>query len=239
MEDFNFKKDFPEANKFEKNMLYKCSKYSMTGFERMFSLIKSIEYVNNNKVEGDFVECGVWKGGNLILFQNMIEKLKIRKKIYAFDTFQGMTEPTKNDVMLLGKRETARNIIDKLKKKKVNRKENIVLAECSVEDVKKNFLKNTKKNQNLICIKGPVEKTLKIKKNLPKKISILRLDTDWYASTRVELDILFPLLQKNGILIIDDYGAWSGSKKAVDSYFSKKNLTMFKIDISGRLIIKN
>ena len=84
-----------------------------------------------------------------------------------------------------------------------------------------------------------MEKTLKIKKNLPKKISILRLDTDWYASTRVELDILFPLLQKNGILIIDDYGAWSGSKKAVDSYFSKKNLTMFKIDISGRLIIKN
>ena len=65
-------------------------------------------------------------------------------------------------------------------------------------------------------MKGQVEKTLKIKKNLPKKISILRIDTDWYESTKVELEILFPLLSKNGFLIIDDYGYWSGAKKAVD-----------------------
>jgi len=238
IEDFNFKENFPEASKFEKNLLYTCSKYSMTGFDRMFSLIKAVEFVTNNSVKGDFVECGVWKGGNLILFQRMINKLKIKKKIYAYDTFEGMTKPSKADVMLLGEKESAKNIIEKIKKKKKNPKENIVLAECSIEDVKGNFKKNTPENNNLVCIKGPVEKTLKIKKNLPKKISILRLDTDWYKSTKVELEVLFPLLQKNGILIIDDYGAWNGSKKATDNYFFKKKITMFKIDITGRLIIK-
>ena len=97
-----------------------------------------------------------------------------------------MTKPSKADVMLLGERESAKNIIEKIKKKKKNPKKNIVLAECSIEDVKGNFKKNTPENNNLACIKGPVEKTLKIKKNLSKKISILRLDTDWYKSTKVE-----------------------------------------------------
>jgi O-methyltransferase len=92
--------------------------------------------------------------------------------------------------------------------------------------------------KNLICIKGPVEKTLQIKKNLPKKISILRLDTDWYQSTKIELIKLFPLVEKKGIIIIDDYGYWKGARKAVDEYFKNKNLTMFKIDFTGRLIIK-
>ena len=77
---------------------------------------------------------------------------------------------------------------------------------------------NTENNDNLICIKGEVEKTLKIDENLPTKISLLRLDTDWYESTKIELEVLFPLLSKNGILIIDDYGYWKGSKKAVDEY---------------------
>jgi O-methyltransferase len=77
------------------------------------------------------------------------------------------------------------------------------------------------------------------KNNLPKKILILRLDTDFYESTKIELEVLFPLLENNGILIIDDYGCWQGAKKAVDEYFLNQKFTMFKIDITGRFIIKN
>ena len=75
--------------------------------------------------------------------------------------------------------------------------------------------------------------------NIPKKISLLRLDTDWYSSTKKELEILFPLLEKNGILIIDDYGYWQGARKAVDEFFKDKNVTMFKIDFTGRMIINS
>ena len=87
--------------------------------------------------------------------------------------------------------------MNSLKKKKVDPEKNIIFAKCNLEDVKKNFEMNTENNDNLICIKGEVEKTLKIVENLPTKISLLRLDTDWYESTKIELEVLFPLLSKN------------------------------------------
>jgi O-methyltransferase len=236
IEKNHWSEGFVGITKTERAILNVCSKYSMTGFERMYFLIKAIEHIGNNKIKGDFVECGVWKGGNLILFEKMMEKLKIKRKIYAYDTFEGMTVPGKFDYTF--KKESAKKIIESLKERKVDPKKNIVLAECSLDEVKQNYYKNTKFNKNLTCIKGQVEKTLKIKKNIPTRISILRLDTDWYESTKTELEILFPLLSKNGILIIDDYGYWSGAKKAVDSYFNKKKVSLFKIDFTSRFIIK-
>lgn len=119
----------------------------------------------------------------------------------------------------------------------MDRKENILIADCSIEQVIKNFNENVIKN-DLITIKGKVEETLLNKDNLPSKISLLRLDTDWYSSTKIELEILYPLLEKNGILIIDDYGYWQGARKAVDEYFLDKKVTIFKIDFTGRMIIK-
>ena len=85
-------------------------------------------------------------------------------------------------------------------------------------------------------------KTLKQKKNLPKKISLLRLDTDWYKSTKYELDILYPLLQKDGVLLIDDFGHWQGARKAVNEYSEKNSFfnkcLMWKTDFTGRGMIK-
>ena len=229
--------DFVGLSDFEKKTLEIASKYSMTGFERMFFLIKALRQIQIDDVEGDFVECGVWRGGNLILFQKMIEKLNFNnRKIFAYDTFSGMSQPSKEDSNI--NNESAEKILNSLKKKKVDPEKNIIFAKCNLEDVKKNFEMNTENNDNLICIKGEVEKTLKIVENLPTKISLLRLDTDWYESTKIELEVLFPLLSKNGILIIDDYGYWKGSKKAVDEYFKDKNINLFKIDFTSRYLFK-
>jgi O-methyltransferase len=226
----NWTEDFVGISQFEKKTLETCSNFSMTGFDRMFFLIKAIKQILINNVEGDFVECGVWKGGNLILFQKLIEKFNIKsKKIFAYDTFEGMTIPGDSDFSI--NNEKATNMMKNFKKKNNNFK-------CELDDVKYNYYKHTKKNNNLVLIKGNVEKTLKIKKNLPKKISILRLDTDWYKSTKIELETLFPLLSKNGILIIDDYGYWKGSRKAVDDYFKKKLVNLFKIDFTSRYLFK-
>ena len=88
-------------------------------------------------------------------------------------------------------------------------------------------------------IEGDVLETLKDKKNLPKSISILRLDTDWYDSTKIELEVLYPRLINNGFLIVDDYGYWEGQKKAVDEYFESRAKPFTSIiDASSRLIIK-
>jgi len=89
-------------------------------------------------------------------------------------------------------------------------------------EVKNNFLKNRILDKNIFFIKGKIEDT---GRNLPfklKKISILRIDNDFYESVYASLKYLFPLLVKNGVLIIDDYGYWKGAKKAIDKYFKKK-----------------
>ena len=236
IEPINIEQEFPDSNNFEKELFEIISGYTMTSHERIFALMKSIDFVKHNNVDGDFVECGVWRGGNLILFQKFIEKYNLSKKIYAYDTFEGMSEPDKIDETFKG--ESSKDLLNKLYKKKVDRKKSILIADCSIEQVQENFKKFSNKN-NLTCIKGPVEKTLDLKENLPNKISILRLDTDWYSSTKKELEVLFPLLEKNGILIIDDYGFWKGARKAVDEYFENKNVTMFKIDFTGRMIINS
>ena len=92
--------------------------------------------------------------------------------------------------------------------------------------------------EKLHFIKGKVENTLP--EYAPKQISLLRLDTDWYESTKHELTHLFPRLVSGGVLILDDYGYWAGAKKAVDEYFSqnKTQILLNRIDQTGRIAIK-
>ena len=100
------------------------------------------------------------------------------------------------------------------------------------------FLTNYPK-EKIHLIKGKVEDT--IPEQAPQNISILRLDTDWYESTKHELQNLFPRLSSGGVIIIDDYGYWSGAKKAVDEYFLQNNISIFfnRVDYSARLGIKS
>ena len=88
-------------------------------------------------------------------------------------------------------------------------------------------------------IKGDVCLTLKESENLPTKIAMLRLDTDWYQSTKIELQVLFPLLAHSRILVVDDYGWWKGSKIATDEYFKNTPVFMSCVDQGARLIVKN
>jgi len=209
----------------EKKLMELCSKYTMTSDLRKWALIQSFYHITNNNIEGDFVECGIWKGGNLILLQKLIEIANINnRKIYGFDTFTGMPKPSQHDF--------------KTNNKNVNnfyKKDWLYVTE---DEVRNNFKTNVNNDQNLILIKGKVEETLKIKSNIPNKISILRLDTDFYESTKIELEVLFERLSKGGILIIDDYGSWQGAKKAVDEYFFNQNIWLHYIDHDGRLMIK-
>ena len=235
IENYDLNTNFPELTNFEKKIFKDISGLTMTGPDRVFALMKSIEFIKQKNVKGDFVECGVWRGGNLIIFQKYIDKFKLKKKIYAYDTFEGMSEPETIDKTYDEKK--AIYLLSRLKNRNIKKKNNILLAYSPKNDVIKNF-KNFTGSDNLKCIKGKVENTLKIKKNLPKKIAILRLDTDWYKSTKIELEKLYPLVQKNGIIIIDDYGYWKGARKAVDEYFRKKKTVIFKIDFTGRMLIK-
>lgn len=215
------------------SILYeKCKNFTLTSLLRMNSLYKATEYVIKNKIPGDIVECGVWKGGSMMLTSLILLKSnEINRKIYLYDTYEGMSKPTDHDECAIDNIK-AQSTWNKFKEKKIK------WAYAPLEEVKQNLYTTGYPKENFIFIKGKVENT--IPGTVPNRISILRLDTDWYESTYHELTHLFPLLSENGILIIDDYGYWKGSKKATDNYIKENKIKILlnRIDFSGRIGIK-
>jgi len=210
----------------------KCKNFSLTSVERMYSLYKAIIFISKHNIPGDIVECGVWKGGSMMLSALTLVKLKdIRKNIYLYDTFEGMTEPTHHDVRAYD------NFKAKIKYDKLKHI-GIRWDYAPLNEVKKNLYSTGYPKKKIVFIKGKVEET--IPQIIPEKISILRLDTDWYESTYHELEYLFPKLSKNGILILDDYGHWKGAKEATDKYLKENNIKILlnRIDKTGRIAIK-
>lgn len=207
-----------------------CAPFTITNSNKMRRLHESVIYINENNIGGAYVECGVYKGGSIM---NMaLTQLKFAKKvhIYLYDTFEGMTPQTDYDINHMGV-SASRLLLKKPHKKCI----------CSLEKVKKNLSLTSYPEDFLHFIKGDVVITLK--QTVPEKISLLRLDTDWYESTKIELEILYPRLVKNGVLILDDYGYWRGARKAADDYFSSIGITpkfeLMENGISGVLFIKN
>jgi hypothetical protein len=205
-----------------------CKPYTMTSIERMYALYQAVKYVVQQQLDGDFVECGVWKGGSSMLMAVTLDYLKCyTKKIYLYDTFEGMTKPTAQDISYAGVNASVQFTA-----------QNNIWAYCSMEEVKHNFEKINYPNENILFIKGKVEDT--ITTNQHKAISILRLDTDWYESTYHEMVYLYPCLISKGVLIIDDYGHWQGARGAIDKYCMENKLSILlnRIDYTGRIAIK-
>jgi O-methyltransferase len=196
----------------------KCKDYSMTSLDRMYSLFKSVIYIVENNIPGDFVECGVWKGGSSMVIAETLSMMNITdRKIYLYDTFEGMPEPSSQDTKIRGGKDP--------KAIWESEKENGGWCAVSLEEVQSNLKKTSYPFENLIFVKGMVEKT--IPTTIPEHISLLRLDTDFYDSTYHEFVHLYPKLSPKGILIIDDYGSWKGSRDASDAYFKEHNIKLF------------
>ncbi len=205
--------------------------YTMVNKERSFALYEATKYISRNKIEGDVVECGVWKGGQtMIMAHTLLQENDINRKIWLYDTYEGMSEPTEDD-MRISTNEKAKSLL--LKKDKTTERDNI-WCYAPIEEVKKNVMSTGYNPNNLVFVKGKVEDT--IPNQIPEKIALLRLDTDWYESTRHELVHLFPRLVKGGVLVIDDYGTWAGSKKAVDEYIKENNIKILLTRITAGCI---
>lgn len=211
-----------------------CRSYSMTSIERMYSLYQSVKYIINAGISGDFVECGVWRGGSMMTVAKTLTILGVRdRELYLFDTYEGLPKPDiEKDIDIWGNR-----AIDGWLPLSVS-DEKSHWAEASLDDVETNLISTGYPQERMHFVKGLVENTLPA--SAPASISLLRLDTDWYASTKHELTHLYPLLTRGGVLIIDDYGHFKGAKIAVDEYFhaSGNSILLNRIDYSGRLGIK-
>ncbi len=210
-----------------------CRPFTMTTPERMYALYEGVRYTITNRIPGDFVECGVWKGGSSMVIAYTLLALGVKdRRIFLYDTFDGMSEPGEEDKDLTGV------AADQLLGEADKEQSTSVWCYSGIDEVKKNLLSTGYPADQLQFIKGKVEDS--IPATLPGDIALLRLDTDWYESTHHELVHLFPLLQKSGLLIIDDFGHWEGAKKAVVQYFEERQLHYYlgRIDYTGRFLVK-
>jgi O-methyltransferase len=201
----------------------RCHTESMTGPERLFALYDAVRYLSRGQVEGDIVECGVWRGGSAMMAALTLNELGDRERnLYLYDTFEGMPQPTAADVDINGVSAQARWSED--------------WCAVSLDVVRANLASTGYPMDRINFVPGKVEDT--IPATSPDRIALLRLDTDFYESTAHELEHLYPRLQPGGVLIIDDYGNWEGARKAVDEYFADDAILLNRIDYTGRIAVK-
>jgi O-methyltransferase len=204
--------------------------YTMTSNDKLHALISATKYIHDHKIPGAVVECGVWRGGSMHAVARTLDaKDDHSRDLCLFDTFEGMTEPTEKDARHDG--ETAAHLLA------TSQREASVWAYASLEDVQAGFATVPYPADRVHYVKGPVEET--IPDHAPEQIALLRLDTDWYESTKHEFNHLYPRLVSGGVLLIDDYGWWQGSRTATREFLDETGERLLLLRMaSGRVAVK-
>jgi hypothetical protein len=215
------------------DVVRKVLPFTMTSAARVVALCEAVRYIVENRIPGDIVECGVWKGGSMMAIAHMLVLLgETDRHLYLFDTFEGMTAPSAEDVALDGR--SARALMDTSDRADPES----VWCVAPLEGVKIALSQTGYDSARMHFVKGRVEET--VPAQAPERIAVLRLDTDWYESTRHELAHLYPRLVPGGVLVLDDYGHWQGARKAVDEFIRAHRLPLLlhRIDYTGRCAVK-
>jgi hypothetical protein len=192
---------------------------TMCSATRLRALYQGVKYVVKNQVEGDFVECGCARGGSAALMALTLARLGQRRKLWLFDTFEGLPAPTSDDPDF----EIARLLIGKCR--------------GQIEEVRA-FFHELEAAEGVEFVKGLFRDTLPL--SGIDRIALLHIDGDWYESVRVCLEDLYDKVVPGGIIQFDDYGYWKGARKAVDEFMAQRGiaLPLKRLDYSGRTLLK-
>jgi hypothetical protein len=226
-----------------------CERFTTTPIERMFVLYKLVKHIVKNKIPGDFVECGVWQGGSCMLMAKTLLLLgDTQRKIYLYDTFDGYSEPTSKDIEIISGKPVNEVLEDKAaimfyheyhQKDVVEDKSNdIKWCYAPIDVVKKNLGSTGYPQENIIFVEGKVEDT--IPKTIPDQIALMRLDTNWYESTKHELTFMYPIIVKHGVICFNDYGHFQGAQDAYKEYWEENKIEscLIRTDYANRVAIK-
>src|SRR5690606_26033861 len=189
-----------------------------------------VRHLVRHDIPGAFVECGVWRGGSVLVMLRTLMSLGVSNRdLFLYDTFTHMPEPGEHDIDFHGRP------VDEYFEEAVTWDAFRYLPFGEVVEL----IEGTGyPRDRLHFVQGMVEDTLP--DHAPDQVALCRLDTDWYESTAHELEHLYPRLVSGGVLIIDDYGHFMGAKKAVDEYFAQRDepVMLHRLDFSGRLVVK-
>jgi len=207
--------------------------FTMTSVERLHSVYQAVRHVTERDIPGDFVECGVWRGGSCMMIAHTLAALgETSRRIHLFDTFAGMTKPGNID-------RRSRDGAEMISRwEHFQRNDHNGWTFASLDEVRANMAATGYPMENLVFVKGEVEQTLP--HAAPERIALLRLDTDWYQSTYHELVHLWPRMAPGAALLLDDYGSFDGARKAVDQYLGENGIDLFlhRVDSTGRMALK-
>ena len=204
--------------------------YTQVSVDRLVSVIDAVRYVHRYMIPGAVVECGVWRGGVIMAAAITFRQLgAIDRIFYLYDTFTGMPQPGGNDIFLT-RQIDARDLF----RRRQTAQDSSDWNRAALEEVKENLAKTRYDMDRFVAVPGKVEDT--IPAVVPDEIAILRLDTDFYDSTRHELEYLFPRLVRHGVLIVDDYYSWSGSREATDEFFAKEENSIFLVKVGNSVV---
>ncbi len=222
----------PDVSPEDRALYESVTPYTMTSVERVITLAGYVRHLVAQRVPGAFVECGVWRGGSSMCIARTLLQLGVTRELHLFDTFSGMSAPTDDDLTLLGKRAAD------LLRATPREQDDSLWCWASLADVRRNLLSTGYPEARIHLVEGKVEDT--IPDAAPPEIALLRLDTDWYESTRHELEHLYPRVSPGGIIVVDDYGHWAGARKAVDEFLSSlpNAPVMHRIDYTCRVFVK-
>ena len=208
----------------DEEILKICAPFTMTTILRQKQTLESVQYIIENTIEGDLIELGVWKGGSIMIMIYKLLQLGITNRhIHLYDTFNGMTQPSINDVDVHGAK-----AID------ISRYIDLDKWCLSPYDEVYNNIKST--NYPMEYIHFHIGDIMNVQINdIPKQIALLRIDNDWYELHKFELPLFEPNVTQKGIITSDDYSYWSGCKKAIDDYLINKYGTynIIQIDDCG------
>lgn len=182
----------------------RVASHSMTTFERLATLWQQVTYLDRAGIAGDFVECGVWKGGavGMMALAHRAGGGEASRVIHLFDSFEGLPAP-RAEVDGAAAARYAGECVGTLG-------ENRELLEGRIGYPA----------QLLRYHVGWFEATVPAAAPGIGGIALLRLDGDWYESTRVCLESLYPKVVPGGVVVVDDYGHWQGCRQAVDEYLA-------------------
>lgn len=228
VEELELPRDYDDL---AQEMIRHVQPWTMTSPEKLNALILSVRHVVKHDIPGDIVECGVWRGGSMqAAARTLIEAGDTNRELYLFDTYEGMSAPTDKDRR--GQDGTSAAELLQASSKKSG-----VWAVATLDDVQTGMGRIGYPEERIHYVQGMVEQT--IPEEAPDEISILRLDTDWYESTKHELDHLYPRLSSGGVLLLDDYGWWEGAKTAVDEWLEETGERLLLLRMAeGRVAVK-
>jgi O-methyltransferase len=203
---------------------------TMTASEKLFALILATRYVVDHHIPGALVECGVWRGGSMqAVARTLLDRGVTDRDLHLFDTFSGMPPPTDKD-----RRRDGKHAADLMSTKP---KDARVWAMATLDDVRAGMAETGYPPERIHFHEGLVEDT--VPGQAPREIALLRLDTDWYESTRHELEHLYGRLEPGGVLLLDDYGHWQGAREAVDEFLRETRPRLLLAPMgSGRIAVK-